>query len=69
MWSGLMEDNAFTSCQFWMLFLDFFVQFYYLAAVDIHIDSLVPKEQLKRNNTFEILPNTQHNLLLMNIGF
>ena len=30
MWSGviLMEDGAFTSCQFWPLFLDFFVQFH-----------------------------------------
>ena len=56
MWSGviLMEDDAFTSCQFWPLFLDFFVQFYYLATVDILVDSLVPLEQLKINNTFEI---------------
>ena len=40
-----------------------------LAGVDSRIDSLVPWEQLKINNTFEIPPNTQHNLLLMNIGF
>ena len=38
-------------------------------AGDIRIDSLVPWEKLKINNTFEIPPNTQHNLLLMNIGF
>ena len=30
MWSGviLIRDDAFTSCQFWPLFLDFFVQFH-----------------------------------------
>ena len=35
----------------------------------IRIDSLVPWKQLKINNTFDIPPNTQHNLLLLNIGF
>ena len=38
-------------------------------TVEIRTDSLVPWEQLKINNTFEIPPNTQHNLLLMNIDF
>ena len=62
MWSGaiLTENDAFTICQFWPRFLDFFVQFHWLATVDIQIDSLVPWKQLKINNTFEIPPNTQH---------
>ena len=69
MWSGviLMKDDAFTSCQFWPLFLDFFVQFHQLATVDIRIDILGPWKQLKINNTPEIPPNTQRNLLLMNL--
>ena len=41
----------------------------FLCPISIAGDSLVPWEQLKINNTFEMPPNTQHNLLLMNIGF
>ena len=57
----MVKNYTFTIHQFWPFFFDRCVQFVQLTTVDIRIKRLVPWKQLKKQHTFPIPPNRQHN--------
>ena len=65
----MMKNYTFTIDQFWPFFFDRCVQFVQLTTVDIRINRLVPWKKLKKDQTFPIPPNKQHNLFLMQFSF
>ena len=60
---AMMEHNSFSIGQFWLLFLDWFVQTVELCTIQDQIDGFTTLQQFVMDISFPIPPNTQHNLV------